>query len=162
MSGRPAALFPIPAPDLLRGLEGFETVLDRAHPLRSKHKAALPSGIRRLSEYLTTDREELPRDYMSRPEYLAAYLRWFLPWNLYRQGRLLQGLWSAVLGTGGMSLALWAWMNWMGNGPAWLAAGGGIVTGGLVYGVIIALLRVPEARTLFQAGVSRFRGRGKG
>ena len=92
MSPRPATLFPTPSKELLRGLDGFADLLDRTHRLRSKHLGALPAGIRRLSEFLTTDRDELPRDYMSRPEYLSAYLRWFLPWNLYRQGRLLEGL----------------------------------------------------------------------
>lgn len=85
-------LFPVPTADLRQGLENLAGLLDKTFPLKAKHRAALPGDIRELSEYLTSDRSELPRDYMTRPQYLSAYLRWFLPWNVYRQGRLLQGL----------------------------------------------------------------------
>jgi hypothetical protein len=85
-------LFPPPAAELLDGLAALPRHLSRVFPLKSKHKAALPGGISKLSDFLTVDREKLPRDYMSRPEYLAAYLNYFLPWNIYRQGRLLAGL----------------------------------------------------------------------
>lgn len=85
-------LFPLPSAELLDGLAGLPRVLGKAFPLKTKHKAMLPGGIRKLSDYLTVDRENLPRDYMSRPEFLAAYLHYFLPWNIYRQGRLLAGL----------------------------------------------------------------------
>jgi hypothetical protein len=85
-------LFPLPSAELLDGLAGLPRVLGKAFPLKTKHKAMLPGGIRKLSDYLTIDRENLPRDYMSRPEFLAAYLHYFLPWNIYRQGRLLAGL----------------------------------------------------------------------
>jgi hypothetical protein len=85
-------LFPLPSAELLDGLAGLPRVLGKAFPLKTKHKAMLPGGIRKLSDYLTVDRENLPRDYMSRPEFLGAYLHYFLPWNIYRQGRLLTGL----------------------------------------------------------------------
>ena len=85
-------LFPLPSAELLDGLAGLPRVLGKAFPLKTKHKAMLPGGIRKLSDFLTLDRENLPRDYMSRPEFLAAYLHYFLPWNIYRQGRLLAGL----------------------------------------------------------------------
>jgi hypothetical protein len=85
-------LFPIPSAELLDGLAALPKALSKAFPLKTKHRAALPGGISKLSDYLTIDREHLPRDYMSRPEFLAAYLHYFLPWNIYRQGRLLMGL----------------------------------------------------------------------
>ena len=82
-----------PAPaSLVQGLADFPAALQHALPLRSRHRAALPSEVARLSEWLTSARDELPRDYLSRPALLAAYLHYFLPWNLYRQGRLLAGL----------------------------------------------------------------------
>ena len=87
-----ARLLP-PAPaSLTRGLADLPAALDRAQPLRQKHRAQLPSQVAQLSEWLTTDRDELPRDYLSRPAVLSAYLHYFLPWNLYRQGRLAAGL----------------------------------------------------------------------
>ena len=85
-------LFPPPSAELLDGLAALPRALSKAFPLKTKHRAALPGGIRKLSDYLTIDRENLPRDYMSRPEFLAAYLHYFFPWNIYRQGRLLAGL----------------------------------------------------------------------
>jgi hypothetical protein len=85
-------LFPIPSAELLDGLAALPKALSKAFPLKTKHRAVLPGGISKLSDYLTIDREHLPRDYMSRPEFLAAYLHYFLPWNIYRQGRLLMGL----------------------------------------------------------------------
>jgi ribosomal protein RSM22 (predicted rRNA methylase) len=85
-------LFPLPTAELLDGLARLPRLLGEIHPIRPKHKAALPAGIQRLSDYLTADRDNLPRDYMTRPEFLSAYLHYFLPWNIYRQGRLLSGL----------------------------------------------------------------------
>ena len=85
-------LFPLPSAGLLDGLAGLPRVLDDVYPVKAKHRSLLPAGIRRLSDFLTSDRENLPRDYMTRPEFLAAYLHYFLPWNIYRQGRLLEGL----------------------------------------------------------------------
>ena len=85
-------LFPLPSAELLDGLASLRRALSAAFPLKTKHKAVLPGGIRKLSDFLTIDRDNLPRDYMSQPEFLAAYLHYYLPWNIYRQGRLLIGL----------------------------------------------------------------------
>ncbi|HPF70653.1 MAG TPA: small ribosomal subunit Rsm22 family protein [Candidatus Krumholzibacteria bacterium] len=87
-----ASLLPAPPGDLVDGLVRLAAVLGDAYPLRPKHRAGLPQGVAALSAMLTVDRDDLPRDYMARPEFLAAYLHWFLPWNIYRQGRLLAGL----------------------------------------------------------------------
>lgn len=92
MSRTGQQLLPGPSADLVDGLVRLEKAVDRALPLKGKHRAALPGGINDLSEMLTSERDRLPPDYMSRPVHLSAYLRWFLPWNVYRQGRLLQGL----------------------------------------------------------------------
>jgi len=69
--------------------------------------------------------------------------------------RVLRGLGSASLGTAGMSAALWFWMRQTGSSPAWMVVLGGILIGGLIYGVLITLFRVPEAGQLIQAGMSR-------
>jgi len=52
----------------------------------------LPSHIAELSRLLTAERGDRRLSYLSRPEYLSAYLRYFLPWNLYRLCILLPGL----------------------------------------------------------------------
>lgn len=85
-------LFPPPTIDLIRELEGFGGLLEQVMPLRPKHRSALAGQIRKLSGFLTVDRDQLPPDYMNQPPLLSAYLHYFLPWNLYRQGRLLAGL----------------------------------------------------------------------
>ncbi len=87
-----AGLFPLPSAELLDGLAAMQRSLAKAYPLKTKHRAVLPGVIRQLSDYLTVNREDLPRDYMSRPDFLGAYLNYYLPWNIYRQGRLLMGL----------------------------------------------------------------------
>lgn len=95
MSARPTGpptLFPAPSLVLGEGLGRLQGEIARAFPLKAKHRAVLPGSVRRLSAFLTVEREKLPPDYMTRPEYLAAYLNYFLPWNIFRQGRLLQGL----------------------------------------------------------------------
>jgi len=88
----PARLFPDPNRSLVEGLEALPKILREVLPLKAKHRASLPGAIRRLSAFLTVERENLPKGYMTKPEYQAAYLNYFLPWNIYRQGRLLQGL----------------------------------------------------------------------
>ncbi len=89
---RPGALFPLADPELVRGLTRLPDLLKTVLPMKEKHRKLLATGVRRLSGFLTTERENLPPDYMTRPEYLAAYLYYFMPWNIYRQARLLQGL----------------------------------------------------------------------
>ena len=112
-------LFPLPSAELLDGLAGMQRLLARVYPLKTKHKAVLPSVIRQLSDFLTSDREHLPRDYMSRPDFLGAYLNYYLPWNIYRQGRLLAGLELALkpgasvvdLGSGPLTFLQALWLS---------------------------------------------------
>ena len=118
MTGPGKHLLPGPSADLVDGLARLEQAVDRAQPLKGKHRASLPGGVVELSEMLTSERDRLPPDYMSRPVHLAAYLRWFLPWNVYRQGRLLQGLPLKLppeprvldLGAGPMTFACALWL----------------------------------------------------
>ena len=109
-----------PAPaSLARGLAELPAALEAAQPLRQRHRAQLPNQVAQLSEWLTTDREELPRDYLSRPAVLSAYLHYFLPWNLYRQGRLAAGLDLQFapgqrivdIGAGPLTFALALWLT---------------------------------------------------
>ena len=92
MSGGAGSLLPPPAGELTAGLAALEKDLARHCPIPSRHRKSLPGSVRRLHELLTGDRADLPRDYLSQKPLLSAYLYWFLPRNLLRQGRLLQGL----------------------------------------------------------------------
>ncbi|CCO23915.1 small ribosomal subunit Rsm22 family protein [Maridesulfovibrio hydrothermalis] len=92
MSIKVSSLFPLPPAEITKKLENYLNILDKAVPLRSKHKTELPYAIRDLSKALTGERSSLPKDYMGDPRSLNAYLRYFLPWNLYRLSRLFQGL----------------------------------------------------------------------
>jgi len=62
--------------------------------------------------------------------------------------RIFQGAWQALLGAGGMGLALWVWLSQAGGMPALIVGVGGVLIGGIVYGVILLVLRVDEARSL--------------
>ncbi len=120
MAGQPHSpgLFLRPAESLVSGLNGLEKLLAEVMPLRAKHRAALAGQIRTLSGYLTVERESLPRDYMNQPPLLSAYMHYFLPWNLYRQGRLLDGLDLRIkpgaqivdLGAGPLTFLLALWL----------------------------------------------------
>ncbi|WP_027721009.1 small ribosomal subunit Rsm22 family protein [Maridesulfovibrio zosterae] len=92
MSIKVSSLFPLPTAEISKKLDHYLNVLNKAMPLRSKHKTELPYAIRDLSRALTGERASLPKDYMAEPRSLNAYLRYFLPWNLYRMSRLFQGL----------------------------------------------------------------------
>lgn len=109
-----------PAPaSLVRGLADLPAALEQAQPMRPRHRAQLPGQVAQLSEWLTTDRDDLPRDYLSRPALLSAYLNYFLPWNLLRQGRLAAGLdlqFAAGqrivdIGAGPLTFALALWLT---------------------------------------------------
>jgi hypothetical protein len=91
-----ARLFPEsgpPYPWLAEGLAAYAGILDAVSPLRPKHRALLAQEIRDLSRDLTRDRGSgLAPNYLSDKAKLAAYVRYFLPWNLLRLGRLLAAL----------------------------------------------------------------------
>ncbi|GFK95027.1 hypothetical protein NNJEOMEG_02875 [Fundidesulfovibrio magnetotacticus] len=91
--GRCVPLFPRPGAKAMQALEGYRQVLAQAHPLRPRHQAELPGEIKRLSLALTAERGPGPQaNYLAAPGALAAYLHYFLPWNLYRLSRLFAGL----------------------------------------------------------------------
>lgn len=66
--------------------------LARVWPLSAAHRRSLPGDVAALSRLLTETRAGLRRPYWSRPQFVSAYLYYFLPWNLVRLMRLCQGL----------------------------------------------------------------------
>jgi len=114
-----ARLLPPSPPSLTRGLADLLAALEVAQPLKPRHRGELPGQVAQLSEWLTSEREDLPRDYLSRPALLSAYLYYFLPWNIYRQGRLMAGLDLQLkpgarivdVGAGPLTFALALWLT---------------------------------------------------
>lgn len=113
------SLFPERLPgESLRLLEAFPRLVDKVFPLPGRFRAGLSRDVAELSHLLTSDRGELPEGYLGRPALLSAYLRYFLPWNLYRLARLLPALPLALtggdavmdLGSGPLTLPLALWI----------------------------------------------------
>jgi putative peptidoglycan lipid II flippase len=76
--------------------------------------------------------------------------------------RLLRCGLQAGVAAGAMALTLWAWLSLLGDAHVWLAAGGGIALGGLVYGLVVLLLGVDEVHegiNLLRRRVARLVGR---
>lgn len=85
-------LFPplsAPVRDILHRLPA---ALNDVLPQTTAHRRQLPLAVEELSARLTSERglSELP--YWSAPRLTAAYMRYFLPWNIIRLTRLFQGL----------------------------------------------------------------------
>jgi hypothetical protein len=97
-----------------RLLDGIPALIDKTFPLPARFRSALPSDVAELSRLLTSGRGERGLSYMGRPNLLSAYLRFYLPWNLYRLCRLLPGL--------GLTLAAHDRITDLGCGPLTLAA----------------------------------------
>lgn len=92
MSIKVSALFPLPTQETVDTLESYGKVISKAVPMRTRHFDELHYCIRDLSRMLNGDQADLTNDYMGDPRSLNAYLRYYLPWNLYRMTRLLSSL----------------------------------------------------------------------
>lgn len=106
------------SPDARRLLDGFPALVDRLFPLPGRFRAGLPRDVAELSRLLTSGRGSRGEGYLGRPPLLSAYLRYFLPWNLYRLARVLPALPLALkdggavtdLGSGPLTLPLALWI----------------------------------------------------
>lgn len=85
-------LFSQPNPAAASALNELPKALAQVWPLNAKHKRSLPGDISGLSQILTCQRAGLKTPYWLKPQYLSAYLYYFLPWNLLRLTELLQNL----------------------------------------------------------------------
>ncbi|MDR0494860.1 MAG: rRNA methyltransferase [Treponema sp.] len=85
-------LFTPLAPETRRLLDGIPALIDKCFLLPGRFRSKLPADVAELSRLLTSGRGERGLSYLGRPPLLSAYLRFFLPWNLYRLCRLLPNL----------------------------------------------------------------------
>jgi hypothetical protein len=103
----------------IAALDALEGVLDEAVPLQAKHRAELKGDIRRLWEELTSDKESRSAEYLGSPPALSAYLRYFLPWNVFRLTSLLtnadfclpDNAVIADIGSGPLTLPIALWIS---------------------------------------------------
>ena len=106
-----------PGPELIAVLDTALAALAKAFPIPAGHRKDLPSAVRELSRILTSERGELSRSYWSAPRLAAAYLYFFLPWNIFRMAWLLPGLDMPLgpnsrildLGSGPLTLPIALW-----------------------------------------------------
>jgi len=73
-------------------LESIPSLIEKTFPIPGRFKSKLPSDIAELSRLLTNKRGNRSLSYLTRPNFLSAYLHYFLPWNLYRLCLLLPTL----------------------------------------------------------------------
>jgi putative peptidoglycan lipid II flippase len=64
---------------------------------------------------------------------------------------IAQGFLACALAGLGMGAGLWLWIQMTAGWSRWTVALGGVVLGGVLYGVIVLLLRVPELKALTRA-----------
>jgi hypothetical protein len=84
-----------------------------------KFRPSLPKDVAELSRLLTSGRGDRKAAYPGQPKFLSAYLRYFLPWNLYRLCRLLPALPLSLrsgdalvdLGSGPLTFAAALWIS---------------------------------------------------
>jgi putative peptidoglycan lipid II flippase len=62
-----------------------------------------------------------------------------------------RGFAACALAALGMGIGLWFWMRSTGSLNDWMVALGGVALGGIIYGIAVLLLRVPEIQILIQA-----------
>ncbi|MDR3167994.1 MAG: rRNA methyltransferase [Treponema sp.] len=102
-----------------RLLDALPGLTDRVFPLAQRFRRSLSRDTAELSRLLTSGREERNQGYLGETPLLSAYLRYFLPWNIYRLCRLLPALpltlqgGDAVtdLGSGPLTLPMALWIS---------------------------------------------------
>jgi len=67
-----------------RLLKLIPSIIEKTFPLPVRFRSSLPSNTAELSRLLTSKRGGRTLSYLGQAKYLSAYLRYFLPWNIYR------------------------------------------------------------------------------
>ena len=94
-------------------------LIDKTFPMPGRFRTGLPKDVAELSRLLTSARMERGASYLGKPALLSAYLRYFMPWNIYRLCRLLISLTLELkpgdvvndLGSGPLTLAASLWIS---------------------------------------------------
>jgi len=73
-------------------LNSIPELISKTFPIPGKFRRALLYDIGELSKLLTNSRGERSLSYLNRPNFLSAYLYYFLPWNIYRLCVLLSSI----------------------------------------------------------------------
>jgi putative peptidoglycan lipid II flippase len=88
---------------------------------------------------------------------LATAIEMIALWRLMHrrlgglEGRMIrEGFLKSALATIIMGMTIWGWLNLTQGKPNWLVATGGVVLGGLVYVLVIVLLRTQETYAITQ------------
>ena len=105
----------------------------------------------------------MPHGGLALANSLATGLEAIVLWLLMRHRleglegpHVFQGIWQAALGAGVMSLILWFWLNLTAGASPWIVGVGGVLIGGLIYGIMLLILRVDEVQKLIRAARSRY------
>jgi hypothetical protein len=85
-------LFPPLTEEARRLMNDIPDLADKTFPMPGRFRLALVRNVAELSRLLTSGRGERRESYLGEGPFLAAYLRYFLPWNVYRLARLLPSL----------------------------------------------------------------------
>ncbi|GHV17507.1 hypothetical protein FACS189493_5230 [Spirochaetia bacterium] len=111
-------LFSAPDAGARRLLDGLPALIDKTIPLPRQFRAGLKRDVAELSRLLTSGRGDRRDSYLGEPAMLSAYIRYFLPWNVYRLVRLLPNLPITLadgdaitdLGSGPLTLPIALWI----------------------------------------------------
>lgn len=123
-------LFPHLDAESRRLMDRLPALIEETFPLPRRYRkgtfgtggkvpAELAKDVAGLSRIFTSARSERDGAYLGRPDFLSAYLRYFLPWNVYRLCRLLPALPLALkdgaavtdIGSGPLTLAIALWIS---------------------------------------------------
>ena len=112
-------LIPPLADDTRRILNSLTEIIDKTFPLPARFRPGLKHDVAELSRLFTSGREDRGGSYLGKPALLSAYLRYFLPWNIYRLCRLFGALPLSLkandsindLGAGPLTLAASLWIS---------------------------------------------------
>jgi len=114
-----SSLFPPLSEEAGKTLAGIPALVEKTFPIPARFRAALPADVAELFRFLTFERTERGASYMGKPALLSAYLRYYLPWNIYRLCRLFASLPIGLkaqdaindLGAGPLTLAISLWIS---------------------------------------------------
>ena len=114
-----SSLFPLLSEEASKTLASIPALVEKAFPIPARFRAALPADVAELFRFLTYERTERGASYLGKPALLSAYLRYYLPWNIYRLCRLFAALPVELkgndaindLGAGPLTLAISLWIS---------------------------------------------------